>query len=132
VAHWAAAAELRAEIGEHEFARASRTRQAHALVHMGRLVEGRALAEEVWTVWGSTPPPGEDEDELREAYLALYETWQELGEEEYARAALAWAYQAVQDRAIRISDAAQRESFLTRVVVNRAILAAWDALMKEV
>lgn len=127
VDHWAAAAALREEIGEWEFARASRTRQARALATLGDLAGARALADEVWMVWGINPPPGEHEDELREAYLALYETWCQLEELERATAALAWAYQAVQDRAVRISNADLRQSFLTNVVVNKAIIAAWNA-----
>lgn len=125
--HWAAAATLREEIGEMEFARASRTRQAHALAALGDLDGARRLANEVWMVWGINPPPGEHEDELREAYLALYDTWKQLHEPERALAALAWAYQAVQDRAVRISHPALRTSFLTDVTINQAILAAWSA-----
>ncbi len=126
--HWQQAAALRAAIGEQEFARASQTRRAHALAVGGDLATAYALADEVWMVWGINPPPGEDEDELRESYLSLYETWKELGELERAGAALAWAYQAVQDRAVRISDSTLRESFLTRVGINRAIVDAWDSL----
>jgi tetratricopeptide (TPR) repeat protein len=127
--HWAAAVHLRSEIGELEFARASRTRQAHVLAQMGDLATARTLAEEVWAAWGVHPPPGEDEDELREGYFSLYETWHQLGEYEHASAALAWAYGAVQDRANLIHDPTLRESFLTRVVINRAILAAWNQVI---
>ncbi len=128
VSHWANAATLREQIGEIEFARASRARQAHALVAMGDPAGARNLAEAVWQVWGINPPPGEHEDELREAYLALYETWQQLDEPDRMMAALAWAYQAVQDRAVRISNPTLRASFLSRVPINQSIIAAWNAL----
>lgn len=126
VKFWANAATIRQEIGEQEFARASRTRQARTLAVLGDLSGARTLAEEVWKVWGINPPPGEHEDELREAYLALFQTWIQLEESERAAAALAWAYQAVQDRAVRISDPELRQLFLSRVTINRAIVTAWN------
>lgn len=129
--HWAVAAAIREEIGEDEFARASRTRQARALAILGDVAGARALADEVWKVWGTNPPPGEHEDELREAYLALYATWLQLNEAERAAAALAWAYQAVQDRAVRISDPDLRQSFLTQVTINQAIIRAWNTGSSE-
>jgi len=129
--HWAVAATLREQIGELEFARASRTRQARALATLGDLDGTRSIAESVWQVWGINPPPGEHEDELREAYLALYETWQQLDEPGRMLAALAWAYQAVQDRAVLISNPALRQSFLRNVMINQAIIAAWNALERD-
>ncbi|NJN67713.1 MAG: tetratricopeptide repeat protein [Chloroflexaceae bacterium] len=128
--YWDASAVIRREIGEMEMVRASRCRQAHALVHLGDLLGARKLVEEVWEVWGSAPPPGEDEDEIRKAYLSLYHVWLALGEYPFAIAALAWAYQAIQDRAIRISDPDLRHSFLTRVSVNLAIIETWNATIE--
>jgi tetratricopeptide (TPR) repeat protein len=128
--YWDASALIRQEIGEMEMVRASRCRQAHALLHLGDLVGARSLVEEVWEVWGNAPPPGEDEDEIRKAYLSLYHVWYALGEHQFAVAALAWAYQAIQDRAIRISDPDLRHSFLTRVSVNVAIIETWNATIE--
>ncbi len=128
---WETAAAVREAMGEIEFARASRTRQAHALVCLGELEAARTLAEAVWAVWGTDPPLGEDEDELREAYLSFYAIWWQLGEHERAYNALGWAYLTIQEWAERIDDEALRESFLSLVVVNRAAVAAWDALGDE-
>jgi len=129
--HWAAAAALREEMGEVEFARASRTRQAHALALLGDLAQARALAESVWAFWGQKPPIGEDSDELREAYFAFYEIWLLLGEKVHSTTALAWAYQAVQDRAIRLSNSNLRHIFLSRVAINCAIITAWREIVGD-
>ncbi len=129
--YWETAATIRQEIGELDFARASRIRQSHALLYLDNASEARALVEEVWKAWGTNPPSGEDENELREGYLSLYYVWNALGKPERATTALAWAYQAVQDRAVCISDPLLRQSFLERVSINRAIIRAWDALMSD-
>jgi predicted ATPase len=126
VEHWKEAAIIREEIGELQFLRATRCRLAHALAILGKMDEARDMLEEVWAIWGTHPPTGEDEDELREGYLSLYETWKLLGEQQRAITALAWAYQGIQDRAVRISDPQLRESFLTRVSINHAITQAWN------
>lgn len=128
--YWALAASIRQEIGELEFARATRVRQSHALAFLGDMEQARALVTEVWDVWGTFPPQGEDEDELREGYLSLYEVWMHFGEYDLALHALTWAYQLVQDRAMSISDAKLRETFLTRVSVNHAIMEAWDIVVE--
>ncbi len=129
--YWDAAAAIRQTIGEETFANASRARQAYALALLGDHAAARQVAEHVWDSWGIAPPPGEDEDELREGYLALYETWLQLAEPERADTALAWAYQAVQDRAVRISDPQIRQAFLQYVEINANIIAAWQKLVAE-
>lgn len=129
--YWEAAARIREEIGETDFARASRIRQAHAFAVSGRLEEAHTLVNDVWDAWGLNPPVTEDENELREGYLALYETWTLLHVPDRAIAALAWAYQGIHDRAVRISDPVMRRSFLMRVSINHAIIQAWDALNDE-
>ncbi len=129
--YWETAAAIRQEIGELDFAHASRIRQSHALLYLNDTDQSRALVEEVWKAWGTNPPSGEDENELREGYLSLYYVWQALGQPERATTALAWAYQAVQDRAVCISDPLLRQSFLERVSINRAIIRAWDALVND-
>lgn len=131
VTYWSQSATIREEIGELQFVRATRCRQALALALLGSLDEARVLMEDIWEAWGLHPPSGEDEDELREGYLALYKTWKLLGENERAIAALAWAYQGIQDRAVRISDPALRDSFLNCVSVNAAINDAWNAEMEQ-
>ena len=131
VAYWDQAAGVREAIGETAFQQASRARQAHALARLGDTEAARHIADQVWATWGITPPPGEDEDELREGYLALYETWHYLHEPERAATALAWAYQAVQDRVVRISNPMIRTSFLQQVAINTAILATWQQVMNE-
>lgn len=128
--HWAAAAQVRQEIGEYELARASYARQAHALLKLGDVAGARQRAEEVWTAWSVHPPSGEDEEELRMGYLSLYTCWQFAGENQHAQAALAWAYQAVQDRAMLIRDSVSRDVFLNRVTVNREIILFWQALQQ--
>ncbi|NJK78881.1 MAG: tetratricopeptide repeat protein [Chloroflexaceae bacterium] len=129
--YWNDAADLRATMGELVFANASRTRQAHALAVLGNLAEARTTAEQVWAEWGINPPPGEDEEELREGYFSLHETWRILGDNQRATAALAWGYQAVQDRAVRISDTGLRQSFLNRVIINYTIIEAWRVAFGE-
>jgi class 3 adenylate cyclase/predicted ATPase len=129
--HWAAATTIREEIGETDFARASSIRQAHALLEMGDEDRARELADAVWNAWATNPPSGEDENELREGYLSLYQIWSKLDKPQLAMTALAWAYQGVQDRAVCISDLRQRHSFLHRVSINEEIIRTWKAVMGE-
>jgi predicted ATPase/class 3 adenylate cyclase len=129
--HWQQAETIREEIGEMQFFRATRCRRAYALAIQDKLDDAHNLLEEVWAIWGKHPPSGEDEDELREGYMAMYQTWKLLGDEQRAGAALAWAYQGIQDRAVRISDPAVRDSFLNRVSINYAIIEAWEKELEE-
>ncbi|NJP04864.1 MAG: tetratricopeptide repeat protein, partial [Chloroflexaceae bacterium] len=126
--YWQQAATIREEMGEVELSRASRVRQAYALTALGQTQEARALIEQVWQVWATNPPPGEDEDELRESYLTLFRCWQAFDDPQSARIALVWAYQAVQDRAVQFRDGERRARFLGQVLVNREILGAWNML----
>ncbi len=127
--YWERAAAIRQEIGEVDLARASRCRQALALAHLGDREGGHTLAREVWEAWRVNPPPTEAEHEIREAYLSLYQTWVSLGKHEYASGSLAWAYQGIQDRAVRISHSALRQMFLSCVPINLAIAQVWNETM---
>lgn len=127
--YWEQSINIRQEIGEWQFVHATRCRQAEALTQLGELDKAKEMLEEIWQEWGKNPPSGEDEDELREGYLAMYHIWKMFGYGERATASLAWAYQGIQDRAFSISDPSLRQSFLTRVSVNEAINEAWEAEM---
>lgn len=105
-------------------ARASLARLAEALVALNRTDEARPLAEAVWATWQAEPPLVEELDEIREGYLALARTFTRLGELQAARACLELAYTFVQERAARLTSAANRQRWLN-ITVNRRIAAEW-------
>ncbi|HEY0739570.1 MAG TPA: tetratricopeptide repeat protein [Herpetosiphonaceae bacterium] len=64
---------------------------------------------------------GEPESPQRD-YFRCYQVYAALGHRDLARRALKSAYSIVQDRAAQLSDTTLRQSFLTRVRINHAIV----------
>ncbi len=129
VGHWREAAALREAIGLTASARASRARLAEALTVLGRLSEAGEMAEATWAAWRAGPPLGEEEDEVRQGYLALARAFTHLNQPEAAQACLEQAQTFIQERAGHIADATLRQAFLANVTVNReiqwAVSSAW-------
>lgn len=131
---WRDAAALRTKLGLTTFADASRARLAEAVASSSRGAEGdaapmnfapmeeaRRIAQAVWIAWRDDPPSGEEEDEVRQGYLALARTFKRLGEPRAARDCLEQAHAWIQSRARRIADAAARDAFLAAIPINHEI-----------
>jgi predicted ATPase len=118
---WREAATLRQTLGLTTFARTSQARLAQALAPDA---EAREIAESVWRAWQAEPPQGEEEDEVRQGYLALARAFERMGAPDLARGCLAQARAFVASRALHIADDARRTAFLTHVPIHRALEAA--------
>jgi predicted ATPase len=124
---WREAAALRQALGLATFAHASRARLAEALVEYADSSGEEAIqaARTVWAAWHIEPPDGEEEDEIRQGYLALARVFNQIGERDIARSCVEQAHAFLESRAAQIADVAVRSTFLTCIPVNAAIQAAW-------
>ena len=102
----------------------AKTGLAACAVQQGQLDEARTCIHETWDYlrehgWFGMDLPGW-------VYLTHVETFDALGEEEYSRAALECAHQALIEVADQKGDPEWRQSFLENVPEHRAIMEMWE------
>ncbi len=121
-ARYRQAYDLRRELGEGPESMASLAGVAQSLAILGKLDEASAAAEELIPY---TEGKMTGLDEPSELFLACYRVLRARGD---ARAAplLQRGYELLQATAARIKSETARRSFLERVLVNRALVDAWQ------
>ncbi|MCB0167780.1 MAG: tetratricopeptide repeat protein, partial [Anaerolineae bacterium] len=122
--HAQAALTLRHELGLHLRTADDLATLALAAIQAGDLARGLALGQEAFDLLETCQ--GEGPEFPQRAYFICYHVFTANGEPERAHAALASAYTLVMDRANNIIDPALRQSFLEQVMINRAIVAAYQ------
>ena len=122
--HFAQALQDCQAAGETDFATAARSFWALSQHALGNLERAVCLSTQAVTELEATPGG----EHIQDIYLHHWHILRAAGRGEEARAALEKAYRSVQAQAKTLPDPEWRHDFLTKVPVNREIMAAWEAV----